>query len=131
VIALDTNVLIRFIVEDDHEQSKRVQAFVESLGREDTRGFVCTIVVCEIVWVLESCYRFRRTEITSTLRSLLRARELLFESPDLVARAVDRYKNGKGDVADYLIDEVGRSQGCTATATFDTGLAHDERFIQL
>ena len=131
MIALDTNVLIRFIVEDDLEQSKRVRAFVESLGREDTRGFVSTMVVCEIVWVLESCYRFRRMEITSTLRSLLRARELLFESPDLVARSVDQYKNGKGDVADYLIDEVGRSQGCTATATFDTGLADDERFIQL
>jgi predicted nucleic-acid-binding protein len=131
VIALDTNVVVRFIVEDDVEQSEKARAFFESLRRDETFGFVCDIVICEIVWVLESCYRFKRAEIAATLRSLLRTRDLCFESPDQVAHAVNRYQAGKGDVADYLIDEVGRARGCTSTATFDRGLANDKRFILL
>lgn len=131
MIAIDTNVIIRFIVKDDIEQAEAARTFFKSLRREERTGFVCNIVVCEIVWVLESCYRFKRAEIAATLTTLLRTRDLCFEAPDLISHAVDRYRAGKGDVADYLIDEVGRDRGCTATATFDRGLKNDERFTYL
>ncbi len=129
MIALDTNVVVRFIVEDDREQSARAKAFLEAQLVEGTPSLVADIVVCETVWVLESCYRFARPEIAATLRSLLRARQLRFQSPDLVARALDRYRRGSGDVADYLIDEVGSAHGCTATVTFDRGLDDDPHFV--
>jgi predicted nucleic-acid-binding protein len=90
---------------------------------------VTDIVVCETVWVLESCYRFGRAEIASTLRSLLRARQLRFQSPDLAARALERYRKGAGDVSDYLVDEVGRSLGRSSTVTFDRDLEGDPRFV--
>jgi predicted nucleic-acid-binding protein len=129
VINLDTNVLVRFLVDDDREQAERALAFLETCVRDDTPCLVTDIVVCETVWVLESCYRFGRSEIASTLGSLLRARQLQFQSPDLVSRALGRYATGPGDVADYLIDEEGRIQDCTATVTFDKDLAGDPRFI--
>ncbi len=129
MIALDTNVVVRFIVADDPEQAERARAFLESRSRESTPCLVTDIVVCETVWVLESCYRFGRPEIAATLRSLLRARQLRFQSPDLVARAVDRYRRGSGDVSDYLVDAVGRSLGCTATVTFDRAFSGDPRFV--
>lgn len=129
MIALDTNVVVRFIVEDDLAQAVRARAFLASRDREGTPCMVTDIVVCETVWVLESCYRFGRPEIASTLRSLLRARQLRFQSPDLVARAVDRYRRGSGDVSDYLVDEVGKSLGCDATVTFDRAFSTDPRFV--
>ncbi len=129
MIALDTNLIVRFIVLDDRDQADRARAFLEAQERDGTCCLVTDIVVCEIVWVLESCYRFERNAIASTLRSLLRARQLRFQSPDLVARALDRYRRGAGDVADYLIDETGRSLGCSGTATFDRDLLGDPRFV--
>ena len=131
MIALDTNVVVRFVVEDDREQSERSRAFLEARSEEGTPCLVTDIVVCETVWVLESCYGFGRTEIAATLRALLRACQLRFQSPDLVARALDRYRKGAGDVSDYLVDELGRAAGCTATVTFDRALlAGDSRFIE-
>ncbi len=129
MIALDTNVVVRFVVEDDREQSRRALAFLEARDRDGTPCLVTDIVVCETVWVLESCYRLGRAEIAATLRSLLRARQLRFQSPDLVARALERYRKGAGDVSDYLVDEVGRSLGCTATVTFARDLDGDPRFV--
>ncbi len=129
MIALDTNVIVRFLVEDDAEQAERARAFLERCAREGTPCLVSDIVVCETVWVLESCYRFGRAQIAGTLRSLLHARQLRFQSPDLVARAVDRYRRGSGDVAAYLVDEVGRSLGCDATVTFDRAVSDDPRFV--
>lgn len=128
MIALDTNVVVRFIVEDDREQSERAR---DLLGRADREGLLCLvadIVVCELVWVFESCYRFDRSEIATALRTLLRARQLRFQSPDLVARALERYRRGRGDVSDYLIDEVGRVLGCDRTVTFDRALLGEGRF---
>lgn len=129
MIALDTNVVVRFIVEDDPGQSERARDLLGSHDRDGEPCLVTDIVVCEIVWVLESCYLFPRVEIASTLRALLRARQLRFQSPDLVARALDRYRAGAGDVSDYLVDEVGRSLGCERTATFDSALLDDPRFV--
>lgn len=131
MIALDTNVVVRFLVEDDREQSERARAFLESQNRAGEPCLITDIVVCEIVWVLESCYRFDRAEIYEVLRSLLRARQLRFQSADLVARALQRYAKGKADVSDYLLDEVGRSLGSSATATFDRGLSGESRFLLL
>ena len=87
------------------------------------------MVWCETVWVLESCYRCARPEIAATVRTLLRARQLRFQSPDLVARALERYRSDKGDLSDYLIDEVGRHLGCDATVTFDRALLACPRFV--
>lgn len=129
MIALDTNVVVRFIVEDDPDQAERARVFLKRCGREGVPCLVTDIVVCETVWVLESCYRFGRPEIAATLRSLLRARQLRFQSPDLVARAVDRYRRGVADVSDYLVDEVGRSLGCDATVSFDRAVSDDPRFV--
>jgi predicted nucleic-acid-binding protein len=128
VIALDTNVVVRFMVEDDREQSERTRDMLDRADREGQLCLVTDIVVCELVWVLESCYRFDRSQIAAALRMLLRARQLRFQSPDLVARAIERYGRGRGDVSDYLIDEVGRVLGCESTATFDRALLGEKRF---
>ena len=129
MIALDTNVLVRFLVEDDLEQSKRAATLIERTVEADERLFISDIVVCELVWVLSGAYRFKREEIASTLGDLVRARHLRFDEPDAIARALGAFRAGAGDFADYLIREQARATGCDRVATFDRVLQKEPEFV--
>lgn len=129
MIALDTNVLVRYLVEDDPEQSARAAKLVEgAVGRGETL-FVAHIVLCEIVWVLGTAYDVRKDEIVATLGKLARARHLDLEDPELVRRAIAAYERGKGDFSDYLIRERALAQGCSGLATFDKALLRETGFV--
>jgi len=128
MIALDTNVLIRFLVEDDVAKSRRATALIEGAVAREEQLFVSDIVMCETVWVLSSAYRFSRTEIVDALSQLLRARSVVFNSADSIARALDAYRKEKGDFADYLIREHARSAGADTVATFDGALLEESGF---
>src|SRR5262245_33389659 len=112
MIAVDTNILVRMLVSDDAAQTRKVRAFFERLERTSTQAYVSNIVVCEMAWVLESCYGFDRHEISLALDDVCSARQLEFQNRDVVIRALSAYRQGKGDLADYLIREDARSSGC-------------------
>jgi predicted nucleic-acid-binding protein len=128
MIAVDTNVLVRFLVGDDPKQSRQARALVDDLDADEARAFVSDIVLCELVWVLASCYRFDRAQIAAVLRQLAAARQLEFASTDNVLRAVSAFESGRGDFADYLIREHARAAGCERVVTFDKGLHADPGF---
>lgn len=128
MIAFDTNVLVRLLVADDARQLARVRSRVESLDETGERAYVSDIVVCEIVWVLRAAYGFEREPIATALRQLLSAKQLTFDAPDRLARALDAYARGPGDFSDYLIREHATAAGCDAVATFDKQLHRDAMF---
>jgi predicted nucleic-acid-binding protein len=130
MIALDTNVLVRFLVEDDEKQSRLATRLITAAIERDEQLFISDIVVCETVWVLSSAYRFSRPEIVEALAGLLRARSLAFASSDRLARALEAYDSGKGDFADYLIREHARAAGADTVATFDRSLHKEPGFSQ-
>jgi len=129
VIALDTNVLVRFLIEDDPAQSARARRLIEKAVENDDAFFVSDIAMCETVWVMQSCYRVARKEIAKALRTLLTARNVAFASADQLARALDAFASGRGDFADYLIREHARAAGCTAVVTFDRTLLKEPGFV--
>ncbi|MDQ6611270.1 MAG: type II toxin-antitoxin system VapC family toxin [Gemmatimonadota bacterium] len=129
MIALDTNVLVRYVVEDDPRQSALATALIHRAIASDESLFVSDIVVCETVWVLRISYHIARAEIATLLRSLFRARHLAFRAANELQRALDAYENGKGDFADYLIREHGRSAEYESVATFDKVLLKERGFI--
>jgi predicted nucleic-acid-binding protein len=88
MIALDTNVLVRFLVMDDAKQAALAAKLINRAIADDAGLFVADIVVCELVWVLSFAYKFTRPEITVALRDLLRARELTFGASDQLHPAV-------------------------------------------
>jgi predicted nucleic-acid-binding protein len=122
MIALDTNVLVRFLVEDDEIQTAKVTSLFEQTIADGTVLFISDVVLCETVWVLTSRYGFSRAEVTAVLRRLLDADHLSFSAPSQPARALAAFSAGKGDFADYVIREHGLAAGCTAVATFDQAL---------
>lgn len=131
VIALDTNVLVRFLVKDDEEQTERALRVVgQALEREQV-VYISEIVLCETVWVLRSRYRFPRFQIVGLLGFLLRARQLRFASRERLLSAIDAYRTGRGDFADYLIRSEALDAGCERVATFDGALQKEASFLSL
>jgi predicted nucleic-acid-binding protein len=126
VIALDTNVLVRFLVEDDAAQTKRARAIIARAIDDESGCFVPEVVMCEVVWVLSAAYRIPKSEIVHHLGSLLRARHFAYRAADELARALEAFSEGRGDFADYLIRESSVAAGCEGVATFDKAL-HAER----
>ncbi len=129
MIALDTNVLVRFLVEDHPEESARARRLLEERLDQDQPFFVADVVLCEVVWVLRSNYRLPKTDTLEILDKLLHATHLTYASSDRVAMALRAYRSGRGDFADYLIREEARSAGYPTVATFDRDLLKEPGFV--
>ena len=128
MIALDSNVLVRFLVEDDREQSRRANALIVKASRSEEPLYVADVVMAETVWVLMRCYKLPKDEIIDILRRLLLARQLTFGDVDTLSRALDGFTWGKGDFADYLIRESAKAAGCDLVAKFDKALLKESGF---
>jgi predicted nucleic-acid-binding protein len=119
VIGLDTNVLVRYLVQDDPLQGAAAADVIESRCTSETPGRVDHVVLCELVWVLETAYGYSRELVGNVVRQVLGTAELLVESPDLAWAALRAYESGPADLADYLIGQRNRAAGCETTLTFD------------
>lgn len=118
MIGLDTNVLVRFLTQDDPVQGAQAHAFVTTLT-EAKPGFIGREVMVETVWVLERAYKLTRVQIASALEHLLEAQELVIEAHDGTAVALSRYREGGPGFADQMIALQATVAGCGHTVTFD------------
>lgn len=118
MIGLDTNVLVRYIMQDDAKQAAKATKLIESLSPEHP-GFVTLVSVIELVWVLSSCFDLTREQISQALDALLRAKQLVVDQADQVVRALRTYSSSSADFADCLIERTASSAGCAKTMTFD------------
>ena len=118
MIGIDTNVLARYIAEDDATQSAAAAKVIESLSAESP-GFVPLVVIAELVWVLQFSYRFSKREIADVVEKLLRSAELMIENTEIVAQALREFRVSRADFADCLIERGAHAAGCQHTVTFD------------
>ncbi len=118
MIALDTNVLVRFLVQDEPLQAQLATKLIDQLT-EDAQGFVSREVLIELVWVLERAYRLGRAEIAVALDGLLSATELDIEGSDELAPALELYRNDGFGFADLMIAAAARRSGASELLTFD------------
>lgn len=129
MLGLDTNVLVRFLVQDDLAQFKRARRL---LAREVRRGepvFISLLVLLETEWVLRSRYGLGKQAIADALSELLGAAELRFDCEPALEEALYLWKDSPADFADCLIGAHHRRAGCSATATFDARAAKLDAFI--
>jgi predicted nucleic-acid-binding protein len=118
VIALDTNVLVRFLVQDDPDQARIASEIIEQLT-EETPWFVSREVLVELVWVLERAYRLARAEIAGAIDGLLASTELVVEGADAIGSALELYRNDGFGFADLMIAAAARRAGASEVVTFD------------
>ena len=122
MIAVDTNVLIRYITQDVPAQAAIAERLLDSLTN-DGPGFVGREVAIEIVWVLERSYGFSRTQVAEVLKTLIGAENLIVESDEDVARATFLYEQSQGDFSDLVILMASERAGCESLYTFDRRFA--------
>ena len=120
MIGLDTNVLVRYIMQDDAKQSAKATRIIDGLSSE-APGFISLVSIVELVWVLSSSYGLKREQVASALELLLRSKELIVDRADLVMQSQRKFKSGGIDFADCLIERIGHAAGCSTTLSFDTG----------
>lgn len=120
MIGLDTNVLVRYIMQDDPQQSPKANRLIESLSA-DQPGYIPMVSVVELYWVLTSCYGLTRPQVEQALDLILRSKQLVVERADQVMRALRVFGQGQADLADCLIERAASGAGCTDTMTFDVG----------
>jgi predicted nucleic-acid-binding protein len=118
MIGLDTNVLVRYIMQDDPKQSPKASRLMEGLTAAEP-GFVPLVSVVELVWVLSSAYSLSRQQVSAALDLLLRSKEIVLDRADQILQAHRRFNSGGADFADCLIERVAHDAGCTTTMTFD------------
>lgn len=122
MIGLDTNVLIRYIMQDDLKQSSLATRLIESRSIE-SRGFVPLVSVVELFWVMSSAYELDRGQLITALEGLLRTKELVVERAEIVWKALRIFQSANVDFADCLIERSAAAAGCEKTMTFDRGAA--------
>ncbi len=121
-VGVDTNLLVRYITQDDARQARLVDAFLGDALGHGTTLCVNGIVLCELAWVLDALYGYSRQEIVSALDALADVEQIEIEARDQVLRAIDDFRRGPGQFADYLIGRRNVAAGCEHTVTFDKKL---------
>ena len=119
MIGLDTNVLVRYLAQDEATQSARATRLIEQELSEREPGFIGLVVLVETCWVLKRLYGATAGELRETVRDLLDTRQFVIEQRPVVLRALARLGDGAGDLADALIAKGAADAGCARTVTFD------------
>jgi len=119
MIGLDTNVVVRYLTQDDPVQSRRATEILEQELTVARPGFVCVVTMAEIVWVLDRAYGLTAREVASAIERMLQTDVLLIENEQEIFTAAAALKSGRGSFPDALIAALGAKAGCKHTLTFD------------
>lgn len=119
MIGLDTNVLVRYLAQDDPVQSRRATQIIERQLAEDCPAFISLVTLVETVWVLDRVYGLPDGEIAAAVERILQADTFVVQNEQEAFTAMVALKTGAGTFSDALIGALGAWAGCTATLTFD------------
>jgi predicted nucleic-acid-binding protein len=131
VIAIDTNLLVRLMVQDDAAQGVAVEALLRKTGDSGQTCFISDLVLCELEWVLRSCYKAPRSRVLSAIRELLDQHLFDFEDRSRLGQVAQAYQLGKAELSDYLIGAKSQASGAAPTYTFDRKLREHDGFVVL
>ena len=126
--ALDTNVLVRFLVADDATQAGKVRRLFEKAERTRDCFLVTTVVTLELIWVLTAVYDFSRVEVLQAIDLLTQMPILEFEGHDRVRQLIQLGRSSSADLPDLVIGLAARAHGCKSTLTFDRKLTRTGLF---
>jgi predicted nucleic-acid-binding protein len=120
VIAIDTNILVRYLLRDEPAQTALARTFIDRELSEENPGFVAIVTIVELDWVCRRVYGITEAGVGDAIRKLLEIRQLVVEEAEMVEQALDRES---GELADALIHAAGKAAGCSKTVTFDRRFA--------
>lgn len=128
MIGLDTNVIVRYLVQDDERQAKLATDLIEEQCSIGNQFLVNEVTLCEIVWVLKRAYGYEKAVILDILQQLFNCQELLISSHSEASLALLDFETGNADFSDYFIAQLNKKQGCVFTYSFDKKACQHEHF---
>lgn len=128
---VDTNVLVRYLTGDEPREATAARGLLEGQTAHDGPFRLAPPVLCELVWVLRAAYDIDKPAVVSTLERVVATAQFEIGDRDLVLLAIEDYRRGRGDFADYLVGRQNQAHGCGRTATFDRKLSGHELFAVL
>lgn len=128
MIGLDTNVLVRYVVQDDPEQADAATRLIENGCTPEEPAYISSVVLAELAWVLRGPYRYRKPLVADVLRQILRTVEFIVEEPAIAWAALAEFESGAADFADCWIGHCNHARGCVLTYTFDVKAARGVHF---
>jgi predicted nucleic-acid-binding protein len=131
VIGIDTNVLVRYLVQDDPKQAKAATKLIEHVCSPDNPGFLNHIVLCELVWVLKRSYKQSKASICQIIVQLIRTDRIVVEDIQLVWKALETFKETKADFSDCLLAQRNLQAGGEYTATLDDAASESGGYLHL
>jgi predicted nucleic-acid-binding protein len=123
VIGLDTNVLVRYLAQDDARQAGIASRLIENELSTARPGFVSLITLCELAWVLADCYDVDKPRLLEIFETLLGSRQILVQDAELVWKALRSWERSSADFSDAIIGQVLVASGCEKVVTFDKAAA--------
>ena len=119
MIGIDTNVLVRYIVQDDEKQAALASQVIENQCSENAPGFINRVVLCEAAWVLSRTYGYEKSIIVSVLKQIMITNTFEVDNTEVVWAAINDYEVGPADFSDYLIIHSNHKNNADYTVTFD------------
>ena len=128
MIAIDTNILVRYITQDDLQQAEATENLLANYNNKPQSIFINNIVLCEFVWVLEKGYKYTQQQISSTIRTILSTEEFAFEYHNVLWLALEEYELKNTDFSDSLISKLNHNLGYKQTFSFDKSAIKNNLF---
>jgi len=130
LIGLDTNVIVRYLAQDDAVQSLKATQLIEALTQEEL-GFITMVSIIELIWVMQGCYKATKEECVTILNGLLRTQTIIIENADIVIKALNIYSKSNADFADCLIERCANHAKCSCIMTFDVNAAKNANMLMI
>lgn len=128
MIGLDTNILVRYFIQDDPVQTRQAVNLVLALSQTEP-GWIGMAVFMELDWVLNNVFKVKKDRVVEIFEFILASRELVVENMETVRGAMQFYRSGNTEFSDCLIAASARAAGCIRTVTFDRIAARDAGMV--
>lgn len=128
MIGLDTNVLVRYIAQDDAVQSPLATKYIESFINKDEYLLINHLVICELIWVMNKCYDSSKKNVINVISTILSTDVFKIPHSQIIRQALKDYQKGNADFADYLVGRINKSNECAYTITFDKKASLSDTF---
>jgi len=131
MIGIDTNILVRYLTQDDEKQSAISTQIINTYENNIESLFISNVVLCELIWVLERGYKYSKKEIINVTRGILSTIEFAFEYHEVLLLSLSDYEKCNADFSDILLGKINHLYGCEYTITFDIKTSSLKEFKSL